>query len=273
MLDKHTGNPLKTVFLLTLLGVFLVTNSCGHAKASPSPVATSAVMKTIQNYGRDHHGLLSLGSSAQPDEPDGLYSARIKNLLVQEDFAQLEKIARQDRIEKGRLLGGVWKTYAFYNGTGMPVSAGTPTDSDYAAQIARVKKWIAASDSTTPRISLAYLYLNYGGWHEVRVLPTAYLNLNGVYSRVAALKRKRYFSRPAPLRKKTPSGTRLCSWWLTTKAGTRPTSASYSIKPSLLNRSTTTTIASMLGTFRPSVRASVAISWLLPRKRRVGFRN
>jgi hypothetical protein len=131
MLDKHTGNALKTVLLLTLLGVFLVTNSCGHAKASPSPVATAAVMKTIQNYGRDHHGLLSLGSSAQPDEPDGLYSARIKNLLVQEDFAQLEKIARQDRIEKGRFLGGVWKTYALYNGTGMPVSAETSTDSDY----------------------------------------------------------------------------------------------------------------------------------------------
>ena len=54
-----------------------------------------------------------------------------RDLLVQEDFAQLEKIARQDRIEKGRFLGGVWKTYALYNGTGMPVSAETSTDSDY----------------------------------------------------------------------------------------------------------------------------------------------
>ncbi len=42
------------------------------------------------------------------------------------------------------------------------MSAGTPADSDYAAQIARVKRWIAAyPDSTTPRISLAYLDLNY----------------------------------------------------------------------------------------------------------------
>jgi hypothetical protein len=125
MLAKQTGNPLKTVFLLTLLGVFLITNSCGHAKASPSPVAAAAVMKTFQDY-RDHHSLLTPGSLAKPDEPDGLYSARIKNLLVQEDFAQLETIAQQNRIEKGRLLGGVWKTFAFYNGTGKPVSAGTP---------------------------------------------------------------------------------------------------------------------------------------------------
>jgi hypothetical protein len=162
LLAKHTGNPLKTVFLLTLVGVFLIANSCGHAQASPSPVATAAVMKTIQDYGRDHHSLLTPGSLAKPDEPDGLYSARIKNLLVQEDFAQLEKIAQQSGIEKGRLLGGVWKTFAFYNGTGKPASAGTPIDSDYAAQIARVKKWIAAyPDSPTPRISLAYLYLNY----------------------------------------------------------------------------------------------------------------
>ena len=168
MLGKHTGNPLKTVFLLALLGVFLVTNSCGHAKASPSPVATAVVMKTIQNYSRDHHGLLSLGSSAQPDQPDGLYGARIKNLLAQEDFAQLEKIAQQNRIEKGRLLGGVWKTYAFYNSTGMPVSAGTQTDSDYGAQNTRMKKWIAAySDSTIPRNSLASLYLNYS-WLATR---------------------------------------------------------------------------------------------------------
>ncbi len=144
MLATHTGNPLKTVFLLTLLGVFLITNSCGRAKASPSPVATAAVMKAIQDYGRDHHSLLTPGSLAKPDELDGLYSARIKNLLVQEDFAQLEKIAQQNRIEMGRLLGGVWKTFALYIGTGKPVSAGTATDSDYAAQIARVKRWIAA---------------------------------------------------------------------------------------------------------------------------------
>jgi len=144
MLATHTGNPLKTVFLLTLLGVFLITNSCGRAKASPSPVATAAVMKAIQDYGRDHHSLLTPGSLAKPDELDGLYSARIKNLLVQEDFAQLEKIAQQNRIEMGRLLGGVWKTFALYIVTGKPVSAGTATDSDYAAQIARVKRWIAA---------------------------------------------------------------------------------------------------------------------------------
>ena len=162
MLARHTGNPLKTVFPLTLLGVFLIPNSCGRARASPSPVATAAVMKTIQDYGRDHHSLLTPGSLAKPDELDGLYSARIKNLLVQEDFAQLEKIAQQNRMEKGRLLGGVWKTFAFYNGTGKPVSAGTPTDSDYPAQIARVKRWIAAyPDSPTPRTSLACLYLNY----------------------------------------------------------------------------------------------------------------
>jgi len=50
----------------------------------------------------------------------------------------------------------------FYDDTGMPIFVGAPNDSDYNQHIARLKKWITAyPDSTTARLSLAHLYLNY----------------------------------------------------------------------------------------------------------------
>jgi hypothetical protein len=152
----------RHTFFAGLLGMALFTSSCGHTEASPSPAVTDAVMRAIHNYGHDHQSLLFPGSSDKPEETDAAYSAHISIILVQEDFAQLEKIARQNRIEKGRLVGGVWTTLGFYNATGMPVFVGAPKDSDYTQHIARLKRWITAyPDSTAARLSLAYLYLNY----------------------------------------------------------------------------------------------------------------
>jgi hypothetical protein len=63
------------------------------------------VMKSIHDYGRDHAGLPAPESSAKPTEDSDAYGAHIEALLKQGDFAQLEKIAQQNRVEKGRLLG------------------------------------------------------------------------------------------------------------------------------------------------------------------------
>ncbi len=122
-------------------------------------------MKTIHDYGRDHNALLFPGTNAMPDETDQMYRAHIATQLAQDDFAQLEKTAQQNRIEKGRLLGGIWKILSFYDGTGTPVSDGQPTDEDYNQQITKLKKWNAAyPDSATARISLGNLYLNFASF-------------------------------------------------------------------------------------------------------------
>jgi len=122
-------------------------------------------MKTIHEYGRGSSGLLSPGSSTKPNEADDVYLSRIGKLAAQEDFAQLEKIAQQDRTEKGRLLGAVWKIQSFYDGASRPVSGGRLKDADYALQVARIKKWIAAyPDSTAAHLTLAFLYLNFASF-------------------------------------------------------------------------------------------------------------
>jgi len=157
--------------VLFLCGVCLSGSSCGRTHASPAtaaataPAEPDAVLKTIQEYGRGHSGVLSPASSTKPTETEDAYDGRISDLLVQEDFAQLEKIARENRNERSRLIGGVWKTFAFYTGLGTASDTGQQSAAFYEQQIARAKKWIAAyPDSTTARVALAYLLLDYGAF-------------------------------------------------------------------------------------------------------------
>ena len=162
MFHKLINNLLRITCLFAVLGLSVVANSSGHTEASTAPIAMDMVMKTIHEYGRGYSGVLAPGGPTKPNEADDDYSARIGKLVVQEDFAQLEKIARQDRTEKGRLLGAVWKIHAFYDGAARPVSGGKLNNADYALQIARIKKWIAAyPDSTTAHLTIAYLYLQF----------------------------------------------------------------------------------------------------------------
>jgi hypothetical protein len=172
MFSKHVFILLSTGCFLGLLGLALFAGSCGRTHASPvleaegplpPPASMDVVMKAVRDYGRGQTGVFSPTSDTMPVELDEAYSAQISKLLDQEDFAQLEKIAQQNRTDKGRLLGGVWKTFAFYEGLGQPTDAKEKKEVHYALQIKRTKKWIAAyPDSTAARLALAHIYLSYG---------------------------------------------------------------------------------------------------------------
>ena len=148
--------------LLGLVAMALSTTSCAQSEASRPNDQPDAVMQAIRDYGRGHQSLLSQADTTKPDQTNISYSAHIRSLLLQEDFAQLEKIAQQNRVEKGRLIGGVWKIKGFYDGTGAPSDEGGPSDSDWKKLLAQLQKWQAAApDSATVRLSLAYFYVNY----------------------------------------------------------------------------------------------------------------
>jgi hypothetical protein len=165
MLQGHSWNSLRIVCFLEFLILALVASACGRTKASLSPVSADVVMDIVHDYGREHQQPLSPPSPTKPDETDDKYEAHIRNLLFQEDFAQLETIAQQNRVEKGRLIGGYWKTYEFFVATGYPASSGELKDSDYQFQIAIVKKWIGAyPNSAAAHISLANLYGYYASF-------------------------------------------------------------------------------------------------------------
>jgi len=155
--------PLGILSLLGLSALILSASSCSRSEARRPPAEPDAVMRAVRDYGRGHQALLAPSSAEKPDQPDEAYSAHIRNILVQEDFAQLEKIARQNRVEKARLLGGIWKSNAFYTGTGWPASGDSPTESDFQLHTTTLKKWISAyPESSVARISLAVLYMSKG---------------------------------------------------------------------------------------------------------------
>ena len=119
-------------------------------------------MQAVHDYGRGHQSSVLPPPSSIPQETEEHYMAGIKEMSVESDFAQLEKTARQNRTERGLLLGGVWKDNAFYNQLASPMNVGEATDEGYRNQITRLNEWITAyPDSVAPRIALARLYTNY----------------------------------------------------------------------------------------------------------------
>jgi hypothetical protein len=120
------------------------------------------VMQTVHDYGRGHQASVLPPPSPIPQETEDEYRAKIKEALLESDFAQLEKTAQQNRTDRGLLLGGTWKTNAFYNQMAAAMNSGEATDEGFQNQITRLNEWVTAyPDSATPRIALARLYANY----------------------------------------------------------------------------------------------------------------
>lgn len=161
MLRRYGPNPLKTACALALFVLALFANSCGHSQASP-PDDSDPVTKAIHDYGRNSSNRLAPRAPEKPVESPEHYQAYITSLLVQEDFPQLEKIAQQNRTEKGLLLGGVWKNNEFFNATAYPLAN---QDSAYPVRMNLLKKWISSyPQSSAARISLAELYDSYASF-------------------------------------------------------------------------------------------------------------
>ena len=159
--------PFRKLFRIAgSIALILSVSSCSRSEARRPSVDPETVMQVIRDYGRGHQSLLAPGSAEKPDQTDEAYSAHIWNIVVQEDFAQLEKIAQQNRLEKGRLTGGIWKINAFYNGAAWPAGVADPKESDLQQDVSTLKKWMAAyPESVAPRISLALLYMK-KGWNS-----------------------------------------------------------------------------------------------------------
>ena len=161
MLRRHGPNPLKIASALALFVLTLLASSCGRSQASP-PDDSDPVTKAIHDYGRNSSNRLAPRAPQKPMESPEHYDAYITSLLVQQRFPQLEKIAEQNRSEKGLLLGGVWKNYQFFTATAHPLAN---EDSAYQVRMNLLKEWVSAyPQSSAARISLAGLYDSYASF-------------------------------------------------------------------------------------------------------------
>jgi hypothetical protein len=162
---KQNWSPwLRLGLSVVLAGTLLLQISCGLMPAAPS-IDSQTMIAAVRAYGSnvEPHAARPADESestveASLLEPESTYEPRIRALLDQGNFEQLDKEAHDVRVSKIRVVGGTWKIYSFYVGVGT-FANDHPVEADYNAKIARIKKWIAARpDSATPYIALADMY-------------------------------------------------------------------------------------------------------------------
>ena len=180
----------KIVAAAAIVFVATTVSSCGHTQAASPAVPIETVMKTVRDYGRGHQSAVSAAPASVSEETDEQYAATIDNLFVHENFAELEKIEQQNRIEKGRVAGGIWKSSSFFTAIAVPPGE-EMNESDYDFRFSIGKKWTALyPNSATARIALADIYTSYadfarGSGHADSVSDA---NWKLFYSRVAQAK-------------------------------------------------------------------------------------
>lgn len=151
----------KIAVLVAIMFLAVTVSSCGHTEAASPGVSIETVMKTVRDYGRNHQSAISPAPPSVPEETDQQYAAAINSLFVHENFAELENIEQQNRMEKGRVRGGIWKSSSFFTAIAVPPGEDTK-DSDFDSRLSTTKKWVSSyPSSATARIALADVYSAY----------------------------------------------------------------------------------------------------------------
>lgn len=90
------------------------------------------------------------------------YTNQVRDLLNQEKFGELDKLATTARASKGRMPGGSWTLYLLYLELSKVPNGDRAPEADWTAAIARFQSWIAQRpESITARVALANMYVNY----------------------------------------------------------------------------------------------------------------
>jgi hypothetical protein len=139
----HAFAHLSSRTLLQIARDYSPSNPTGHVLAAPPLAARSKTApETLQN--------------------EQEYKSTIKQYFSQGNFDQLEKSVREARESKGRLVGGGWKLFAFYDAINTTFIPEHPDESDWKMYLDSVKQWLAAKpDSAAAHISLAQAYVGY----------------------------------------------------------------------------------------------------------------
>lgn len=101
------------------------------------------------------------GDAASNVDAISQYRKTISAMLDARRFKQLDCLADSARSHKEKFSGGFWKLTELYDGLRRPVLHAT--EGDWNRHIGLLQRWSAKYPaSITPRVALAYAYLNYG---------------------------------------------------------------------------------------------------------------
>lgn len=128
--------------------------------AAPQPAAVAATAATSPeveivpdlnpNVATDIHGMEK-------------YQAAIRQLLQQEKFTEIDRIAAEARMTKARFAGGYWKVHTIYLALEHPGTKTSAGEAEWTQHLARLEKWKEQfPNSITARIALAESYHSYG---------------------------------------------------------------------------------------------------------------
>ena len=91
------------------------------------------------------------------------YQEAIRQLLQQEKFSEIDRIAGEARTTKARFAGGYWKVHNIYLALKQPGTKTSASEAEWTQHLARLEKWKEQfPTSITARIALAESYHSYG---------------------------------------------------------------------------------------------------------------
>lgn len=145
---------------------------CGRSHAQTKEISLptvkeipmSTVMDTVRKYGqggaaKESYRPLDFPPPMHYEADENVFAPYIQSRIRQDQFDDIEYIARQMRIKKPKERGGVWFDFAFYSAAGSPWTPDNPGPVAWEDHIAHLKKWVAAyPESATARIALAMGY-------------------------------------------------------------------------------------------------------------------
>lgn len=91
------------------------------------------------------------------------YQAAILEMLEQEKFQEIDRLAAEARATKARFPGGYWKVHTIYLALAEPTAKTKAGEAEWTQHFARLEKWKQQfPNSITARIALAEAYDSYG---------------------------------------------------------------------------------------------------------------
>jgi hypothetical protein len=167
----QSSAALRALHCVSTLAASFALTSCARTHAS-QPITPQTMMAAVRQYCRIPEQspavpktklvAQKVSSAPGPPQTESEYEHQIAGLLARGEYDQLEQAARDDREDKGRLVGGVWRLFDFYDALTHPYTHPRETEADWSAHIEIIKRWNSIHpESATARIALAGSYVNF----------------------------------------------------------------------------------------------------------------
>jgi hypothetical protein len=160
----------RQLAFLVALGVCLAGFSCGKRQVAAN-LDSNALMEIARKYNPGTLPGHVLAAAPAPKvtlvaveklQTEQEYASPIKQAFSQGNYDELERIIKEAREGKGRILGGNWKLLEFYDAVYGTFLGPNGDESDWKMFFDSLNQWIKAKpESAAARISLAEAYTGY----------------------------------------------------------------------------------------------------------------